>query len=76
MEKQNYDAFETHFNSFDTSKLRGLVGENSVIGYAAYVLDRIAPHKGATMLDVGCGDGLMMHAILMLRPDLHIDEDG
>jgi 2-polyprenyl-3-methyl-5-hydroxy-6-metoxy-1,4-benzoquinol methylase len=73
MENQNYDALETHFNSFDTSKLRGLVSENSTIGYAAYVLDRIAPHKGATMLDIGCGDGLMMHAILMLRPDLNID---
>jgi len=73
MENQNYDALETHFNSFDPSKLRGLVGDNSAIGYAAYVLDRIAPQKGSTMLDVGCGDGLMMHAMLMLRPDLHID---
>ena len=38
MENQNYDALETHFNSYDASKLRGLVGENSAIGYAAYVL--------------------------------------
>lgn len=73
MENQDYEALETHFNSFDASKLRGLVSENSVIGYAAYVLDRVAPHKGATMMDVGCGDGLMMRAMLILRPDLHID---
>ena len=73
MENQNYDALETHFNSYDASKLRGLVSENSAIRYAAYVLDRIAPHKGSTMLDIGCGDGVMMHAMLMLRPDLYID---
>jgi 2-polyprenyl-3-methyl-5-hydroxy-6-metoxy-1,4-benzoquinol methylase len=73
MENQNYDSLETHFNSYDASKLRGLVGGNSAIGYAAYVLDRIAPQKGSTMLDLGCGDGLMMQAMLMLRPDLHID---
>ena len=73
MESQNYDALEAHFNSFDASKLRGLVSENSAIGYAAYVLDRLAPQKGSTMLDLGCGDGLMMHAMLTLRPDLHID---
>lgn len=73
MENKNYDSLETHFNSFDASKLRGLVSENSAIRYAAYVLDRIAPHKGSTMLDIGCGDGVMMHAMLMLRPDLYID---
>ena len=73
MENQNYDALETHFNSFDASKLRGRISENSAIGYAAYVLDRIAPPKGSTILDLGCGDGLMMQAMLMLRPDLHID---
>tara|TARA_B100001093_G_scaffold512934_2_gene583815 strand:+ start:17743 stop:18441 length:699 start_codon:yes stop_codon:yes gene_type:complete len=73
MDNQNYDALETHFNSFDASKLRGLVSENSAIIYAAYVLDRIEPKKGSTMLDVGCGDGLMLQAMLMLRPDLHID---
>ncbi|MDA9244087.1 hypothetical protein N9O98_01335 [Amylibacter sp.] len=50
MEKQNNDASETHFNSFDASKLRDLVGKNSAIRYAAYVLDRIAPQKGSTML--------------------------
>ena len=73
MENQNYDALETHFNSSDASKLRGRVSENSAIGYAAYVLDRIAPPKGSTILDLGCGDGLIMHAMLILRPDLHID---
>ena len=73
MENKNYDSLETHFNSFDASKLRGLVSENSAIRYAAYVLDRIAPHKGSTMLDIGCGDGVMIHAMLMLRPDLYID---
>jgi SAM-dependent methyltransferase len=73
MESQNFDALEAHFNSFDASKLRGLVSENSAIGYAAYVLDRLAPQKGSTMLDLGCGDGLMMHAMLTLRPNLHID---
>ena len=52
MENQNYDALETHFNNSNASKLRGLVGENSAIGYAADVLDRIAPQKGSTMLDV------------------------
>lgn len=39
MENQDYEALETHFNSFDASKLRGLVSENSAISYAAYVLD-------------------------------------
>ena len=73
MENQDYDALETHFITYGSSKLRGLVRDNSIIGYAAYVLDRIAPQKGSTMLDVGCGDGLMMQAMLMLRPDLHID---
>ncbi len=73
MENQNYDALRAHFNSFDASKLRGSVGENSAISYAAYVLDRIAPPKGSLMLDVGCGDGLIMRAMLVLRPDLHID---
>jgi hypothetical protein len=49
------------------------MGENSEIGYAAYVLNRIGPPKGSTMLGLGCADGLMIHAMLMLRPDLHID---
>jgi len=73
MENQNYDALETHFNSFDPSRLRGRVSENIAIRYAAYVLDRIAPPKGSTILDLGCGDGLIMHAMLILKPDLHID---
>ena len=49
------------------------MGENSAIGYAADVLDRIGPPKGSTVLDLGCTDGLIIHAKLMLRPDLHID---
>lgn len=44
METQNYDALETHFNSSDISKLRGLESENSAIWYAAYVL-YISYHK-------------------------------
>ena len=44
METQNYDALETNFNSFDISKLRGLVSENSAFCYAAYVL-YISYHK-------------------------------
>ena len=73
MENQDYDALETHFNSFDASKLRGRVSENSAIGYAAYVLDKTAPPNGATMLDLGCGDGLMMNSMLMLRLHSHIN---
>tara|TARA_B100001059_G_C17669969_1_gene494003 strand:+ start:64 stop:741 length:678 start_codon:yes stop_codon:yes gene_type:complete len=73
MENQDYDALENHFNSFDASKLRDLVSQSSAIRYAAYVLDRIAPQKGSTMLDIGCGDGLIMQEMMMLRPDLHID---
>lgn len=73
MENHNYDALASQLDSDEPSKLRGLVSENSAIGYAAYVLDKTAPPNGATMLDLGCGDGLIMRAMLFLRPDLHID---
>jgi len=33
MENQNYDALETHFNSSDASKLRGLVSEKCDLVY-------------------------------------------
>ena len=73
MENHNNDALESHFDSYDPFKLRGFVSENSEIGYAAYVLDKIAHPNGSTMLDLGFGDGLVMNSMLMLRLHLHID---
>ena len=73
MENHNYDALASQLDSYEPSKLRGLVSENSAIGYAAYVLDKTAPPNGATMLDLGCGDGLMMNSMLMLRLHSHIN---
>ena len=76
MKIKNYDAVKTHFNGYDVSNLKGSVSENSAIGYAAYVLDRILLLKVSSILDLGCGGDLLIHKMFILRPDLHIDRQG
>ena len=73
MGKKNYEKLITHFDSDDASLLRGKTTELGITMSALHVLDRIEPKKGSALLDIGCGDGLMISAIRKFRPDLHID---
>jgi trans-aconitate methyltransferase len=61
------------FDSVGDEGLRGLIGEPAYLHYAAYILDSIKPKEGCTVIDLGCGDGAVVQAMSVLRPDLKLE---
>ena len=64
-------ALHSHFNDAGEDELRGRTGRAGLLGYAEHILERSRPPQGASILDVGCGDGAVLRTVKELRPDLH-----
>ncbi len=59
------ESGEAEFVYETTAGVRGINDE-----MADYILDGVSPPMGATVLDVGCGKGLLLRALQRLRTDL------
>ena len=73
MNRTDYEALRRYFDDADESMLRGNTSESGLFIYASHLLDRLQVKEGSKLLDLGCGDGLLMAMIQKMRPDLHID---
>ena len=51
-------------------KLRGSNSQHGYLIYALYILEQMNAPKGAKVLEIGCGDGMVMNKIGGLRPDI------
>ncbi len=66
-----YNSIFHWFNNDNAQyKLRGNNSESGLIAYATYILERLSPPHGASILDLGCGDGKILEKIIEIRPDL------
>ncbi len=54
----------------DQQKQRGLNSEYGSLVYALYIIEQMNAPKGAKVLEIGCGNGLVMNKMSNLPPDI------
>ena len=67
---EHYNHVQNWFDHADEDKLRGITTEYGELTYALYILEKMDAPKNGKVLEIGCGDGLVMKKITELRPDI------
>jgi len=67
---EHYDNVQKWFNQANEVQQRGLNSEYGYLSYALYIIEQMNAPKNAKVLEIGCGDGLVMKKIAELRPDI------